>query len=140
MTGKAFMDIHATKKFVLDFGLVANSSSYVRGNENNAYQADGVYYLGPGVTPGYAVVNFAAHYDLTRHLQLAGQVDNLFDRHYYTAGQIENTPFNNQGTLTFRPFPMYTTGPEAGNFPVTNATFFAPGAPRRAWIELKLRF
>ena len=139
-SGKAFMDIQATKRLMLDFGLVANSSAYVRGNENNAYQADGVYYLGPGVTPGYAVVNFAAHYDLTKHLQLAGQVDNLFDRHYYTAGQIENTPFTNQGTLNFRPFPMYTTGPEAGNYPLQSATFFSPGAPRRAWIELKLRF
>jgi outer membrane receptor protein involved in Fe transport len=139
-SGKAFMDIHANKKFVLDLGLVANSSAYVRGNENNAYQANGVYYLGPGVSPGYAIVNFAAHYDLTRHLQLAAQVDNLLDHHYYTAGQIENTPFANNGTLTFRPFPMYTTGPEAGNYPLQSATFFAPGAPRRAWIELKLRF
>jgi hypothetical protein len=47
-------------------------SSYARGNENNAYAADGVYYLGPGVSPGYAITNFRAHYDLTRHLQLTG--------------------------------------------------------------------
>ena len=86
-SGKAFMDFQATKKFMLDLGLVANSSAYARGNENNAYQADGVYYLGPGVSPGYAVVNFAAHYDLTRHLQLGAQVDNLLDHHYYTAAR-----------------------------------------------------
>jgi outer membrane receptor protein involved in Fe transport len=139
-SGKAYVDIQATKKFILDLGLVANSSAYVRGNENNAYKADGVYYLGPGVSPGYAIVNFAAHYDLTRHLQLAGQVDNVMDHHYYTAGQIENTPFTNAGTLIFRPFPMYETGPQAGNYPLQSATFFSPGAPRRAWIELKLKF
>jgi outer membrane receptor protein involved in Fe transport len=139
-SGKAFMDFQATKKFMLDFGLIANSSAYVRGNENNAYQADGVYYLGPGVSPGYAVVNFAAHYDLTKHLQLAAQVDNLFDRHYYTAGQLENTPFTSKGTLNLQPFPAYTTGPEAGSVPLQSATFFAPGAPRRAWVELKLKF
>lgn len=139
-SGKAFMDIRATRKFILDLGLVANSSAYVRGNENNAYKADGVYYLGPGVTPGYAIFNFAAHYDLTRHLRLAVQVDNVLDRHYYTVGQIENTPFTNNGSLVFRPFPKYATGPEAGNYPLQSATFFAPGAPRRAWIELKLRF
>jgi outer membrane receptor protein involved in Fe transport len=139
-SGKAFMDIQATKKFVLDLGLVANSSTYVRGNENNAYKADGLYYLGPGVTPGYAVVNFAARYDLTKHLQLAAQVDNLFDRHYYTTGQLENTPFTNKGTLNLQPFPAYASGPEAGNYPLQSATFFAPGAPRRAWIELKLKF
>ena len=122
-TGKAYMDIQATSKFVLDLGLVANSSSYARGNENNAYQADGVYYLGPGVSPGYAIVNFAAHYDLTRHLRLSVQVDNLLDRHYYTAAQIENTPFTGSGTLRFQPFPAYTTGPEAGNYPLQSATF-----------------
>jgi outer membrane receptor protein involved in Fe transport len=86
------------------------------------------------------VVNFAAHYDLTRHLQMAVQVDNLFDHHYYTAAQIENTLFTNQGTLIFRPFPVYNAGPQAGNYPLQSATFFAPGAPRRAWVELKLKF
>jgi outer membrane receptor protein involved in Fe transport len=139
-SGKAYIDVQATSKFMFDLGLLANSSVYARGNENNAYRADGVYYLGPGVSPGYAVVNFAAHYDLTRHLRLAVQIDNLLDHHYYTAAQIENTPFTNQGTLIFQPFPAYTTGPQAGNYPLQSATFFAPGAPRRAWVELKLRF
>jgi outer membrane receptor protein involved in Fe transport len=139
-TGKAYMDIQATAKLMLDIGLVANSSSYVRGNENNAYQPDGVYYLGPGVSPGYSVINFAAHYDLTRHLQLGVQVDNLLDHHYYTAGQIENTPFNKGGGLMFQPFPAYTSGPEAGVYPLQSSTFFAPGAPIRAWVDLKLRF
>jgi outer membrane receptor protein involved in Fe transport len=139
-SGKAFLDFQATKKFMIDLGVVANSSAYARGNENNAYKADGVYYLGPGVSPGYAVVNFAAHYDLTRHLQVGVQVDNLLNHHYYTAAQIENTPFTNSGTLIFQPFPAYTTGPQAGNYPLQSATFFAPGAPIRAWVDLKLRF
>lgn len=139
-TGKAFVDVRATSKFVVGAGLVAVSSSYARGNENNAYQADGKYYLGPGISPGYAVVNAEAHYDLTRRLQLAAQVDNLFDRHYYTAAQLANTPFTNQGSLIFRPFPAYATGPQAGNFPLQSATFFSPGAPRRAWVELRLKF
>ena len=83
--GKAYVNIRITPKFVIDLNEVAVSSSYARGNENNAYQADGVYYLGPGVSPGYAVTNFLARYDLTKHLQVAVQVDNLFDRHYDTA-------------------------------------------------------
>ena len=139
-TGKAFLDFQPTAKFLIDIGVVANSSSYVRGNENNAYQPDGVYYLGPGVVPGHAIVNLSAHYDLTRHLQLAVQVDNLLDHHYYTTGQIENTPLTPSGALTFQPFPAYVAGPQAGNYPNENATFFAPGAPRRAWVELKARF
>jgi outer membrane receptor protein involved in Fe transport len=139
-TGKAFIDVQATSKLFFDFGLIANSSSYVRGNENNAYQPDGVYYLGPGVTPGYAILNLNAHYDLTRHLQLGVQVDNIADRHYYTAGQLADSLIGNNGLPVFAPFPSYTTGPQAGNAPLLNSTFFAPGAPRRAWVDLKVTF
>ncbi len=87
-TGKAHLDYQATKKLAFDLNEVVVSSSYARGNENNAYQADGVYYLGPGVSPGYAITNFRAHYDLTRHLQLAVQLDNLFNHEYYTAAWL----------------------------------------------------
>ena len=139
-TGKAFALFQATPKLALDLDLVAISSSYVRGNENNAYAADGAYYLGPGVSPGYAAVNFLGHYDLTRRLQVALQVDNLFDRHYYTGGQLANTIFNAQGKVVTQPFPAYATGPYAGNYPAESATFFTPGAPRRAWVELRFRF
>jgi outer membrane receptor protein involved in Fe transport len=138
--GKAFAEYAATKKLVFDLNEVAISSSYARGNENNAYQSDGVYYLGPGVSPGYAVTNFRAHYDLTKHFQLVLQIDNLFDRHYYTAAQLANTMLTAQGTVQTRPFPEYTTGPDAGNYPVQSVTFFTPGAPRRAWAELRIKF
>jgi outer membrane receptor protein involved in Fe transport len=139
-TGKAFVDVQATSKLAFDLDEVAVSSSYARGNENNAYEADGVYYLGPGVCPGYGVTNFRAHYDLMKHLQLAVQVDNLFNLRYYTAAQLANTGLSAQGTFLARPFPDYATGPQAGNYPLQSATFFAPGAPRRAWVELRVRF
>ena len=113
-TGKAFVQYAATKKLIFDLDEVAVSSSYARGNENNAYQSDGKYYLGPGVSPGYAVTNFRAHYDLAKHFQLALQIDNLFDRHYYTAAQLANTGFTAQGAVSTRPLPPYTSGPEAG--------------------------
>ncbi len=140
-TGKAYLDYQATKKLMFDLNEVVVSSSYARGNENNAYKADGVYYLGPGVSPGYAITNFRAHYDLTRHLQLAVQIDNLFNHEYYTAAQLSNTLLTAQGAFQSQPFPFtYTTGPYAGSSPVTSSTFFSPGAPRRAWVELRVRF
>ncbi len=139
-TGKAYLDFMITPKFVFDLNEVVISSSYARGNENNAYQADGVYYLGPGVSPGYAITNFHAHYDLTKRLQLAVQVDNIFDHHYYTAAQLANTSLTAQGAFNADPFPAYTTGPYAGSAPVPSATFFTPGAPRRAWVELNIKF
>ena len=135
-TGKFFADVQATSKLVFDLGLVATSSSYARGNENNAYRADGKYYLGPGVSPGYAVANLAAHYDLSRRLQLALQIDNVLDRHYDTAAQLATTGFTGLGTYIARPFPANSSG----DFPLQHATFFAPGAPRRAWVGIRIRF
>ncbi|HYA18039.1 MAG TPA: TonB-dependent receptor, partial [Bryobacteraceae bacterium] len=139
-SGKAYMDIRATSRLMFDLAEVIASSEYARGNENNAYKADGVYYLGPGIIPGYAITNLRAHYDLTKRLQLALEIDNLFNHHYYTAGQLANTGLTAQGTVTTRPFPEYTTGPYAGNYPAQSVIFYAPGAPLRAWVELRLRF
>jgi len=138
--GKAFAEYAPIKKLVFDLSEMAISSSYARGNENNAYQSDGLYYLGPGVSPGYAVTNFKAHYDLTKHIQLVVQIDNLFNKEYYTGAQLANTVLTAQGAVQTRPFPEYTTGPAAGNFPVQSVTFFTPGAPRRTWAELRFRF
>jgi outer membrane receptor protein involved in Fe transport len=139
-SGKAHAEYQATKRLAFDLSEVVVSSSYARGNENNAYKADGVYYLGPGVSPGYAVTNFRAHYDLSRHFLVALQIDNLFNKEYYTAAQLADTGFNAQGAVSVRPLPEYTTGPAAGTYPAQAVTFFAPGAPRRAWAELKYKF
>ena len=138
--GKVYAAIQATSRLSFAFNEVAVSSSYSRGNENNAYKADGKYYLGPGVSPGHAVTNFLARYDLSKHFQLLFQVDNVFNLHYYTAAQLANTGLTSQGTFLARPFPAYTTGPQAGNYPLQSAAFFSPGAPRRAWVELRINF
>lgn len=139
-TGKAYAIWQATSKLMFEMSEVIASSSYARGNENNAYSADGVYYLGPGVSPGYAITNVRVHYDLTHHFQLALQIDNLFNHKYDTAAWLSNTELTAQGAIQSLPFPAYTDGPYEGNAAAQSATFFAPGAPRRAWIELKVRF
>ena len=139
-TGKAYAIWQATHKLMCEMNEVIVSSSYARGNENNAYSADGVYYLGPGVSPGYAIANFRAHYDLSRHFQLALQIDNLFNHEYYTAAWLSNTVLTAQGAFQSLPFAAYASGPYAGNTPSQSATFFAPGAPRRAWVELRVKF
>ncbi len=139
-TGKAYTLWQPTPKLMFEMNEVIASSSYARGNENNAYQADGLYYLGPGVSPGYAITNFRAHYDLTRHLQLAVQIDNLFNHEYYTAAWLSNTELTAQGAIQSLPFPAYIAGPYVGNAAAQSATFFSPGAPRRAWVELRVKF
>lgn len=139
-TGKGYVVFQATNKLVFDADEVVASSAYARGNENNAYQADGVYYLGPGVSPGYAITDFRAHYDLTKHVQLGIEIDNLFNKHYDTAAQLANTAFNGAGAVQSLPFPAYTAGPYAGSAPAQSVTFFAPGAPRITWGYLNLKW
>jgi outer membrane receptor protein involved in Fe transport len=139
-TGKAYAIWQATHRLMFEMNEVVASSSYARGNENNAYTADGVYYIGPGVSPGYAITNFRAHYDITRHFQLALQIDNLFNHEYYTAAWLSNTVLTGQGAFQSLPFPAFADGPYAGNVPSQSVTFFAPGPPRRAWVELRVKF
>ncbi len=139
-SGKAFLDFQATPKLGFDLDEVAISSSYARGNENNAYQTDGLYYLGPGVSPGYAITNFRARYSLTKRLELGVQIDNLWNHKYYTAAWLSNTALSSTGAIQSLPFSAYNAGPYAGNAPAQSVTFFSPGPPRRAWVDLGFKF
>ena len=134
-TLKAYADIQVTSRFSLDVNLIAVSSSFARGNENNRHEPDGEYYLGPGEAPGYAIVNLGGTYRLTRWLQAIAQVNNLFDRRYYTAGQLGPLAFTDTGAFIARPFPVVD-----GEFPVRHSTFFAPGAPLRMWAGARVTF
>ena len=53
---KAYADVPVGSRLSIDVDIVAVSSSYARGNENNRHEPDGTYYLGSGSVPGYAVV------------------------------------------------------------------------------------
>jgi outer membrane receptor protein involved in Fe transport len=132
---KSYLEFEPSSKIALDLDFIAVGRSFARGNENNLDQPDGVYYLGPGDSPGYGVVNLGGHYQLRKRIQLFAQIDNLLDHHYYTAAQLGPSPYDNQGNFIARPFP-----PVAGEFPIRTTTFFAPGAPIGVWGGLRLRF
>jgi outer membrane receptor protein involved in Fe transport len=132
---KAYADVDVTSKLVVNLGLFAAARSYARGNENNLHQPDGMYYLGPGTSPGYAVVNGRARYQITPHVELFVRADNLLNRRYYTAAQLGHTGFTADGRFAARPLPAVD-----GDFPVPQSTFFAPGAPRGVWGGMRLRF
>jgi outer membrane receptor protein involved in Fe transport len=132
---KAYADVAVTKRFNVDLSLLAVSSALARGNENNLHQADGVYYLGPGRSGGYSVVNLGAKYQLQKHAQLFVQVNNLLNHRYYTGAQIGVTGITAQGTYLARPFPAV-----AGEYPQISSTFLAPGAPIGAWAGIRVSF
>lgn len=132
---KVYAEVQVTGALGVDVDLMALSGVVARGNENGHHEADRVYYLGPGGTEPYTVVNLGARYALTRWLTITGQVNNLFDRRYSTAALLGSTAFTAAGTFVARPFP-----PVGGEFPLTHSTFYAPGAPIRAWAGLRVRF
>jgi outer membrane receptor protein involved in Fe transport len=127
--------LQVTSALAVDIDMAGVSSSFARGNENNEHQPDGTYYLGPGTSPGYAVVNLGTRYTVTRWLQVLGQVNNLFDRRYYTGAQLGPLGFTDSGAFVARPLPAI-----GGAFPVRHSTFFAPGAPIRGWMGMRLTF
>src|SRR5262249_3762632 len=94
---KAYADIPLGTKLSFDIDLLAVSSSFARGNENNLHEPDGTYYLGSGSVPGYATVNLGVTYRLKPWWHLVGQITNLFDRTYYTAGQLGPFGFTDSG-------------------------------------------
>lgn len=132
---KAYADLQVTSKFLLNLGVVGISSSFARGNENNQHKPDGRYYLGEGTSPGYAVANLGARYQIHSRVQLFVQVNNLFNRRYYSGAQLGPTGFTAAGNFIARPFPAIN-----GEFPLQGVTFYAPGAPRGAWTGLRFRF
>ena len=127
--------MQATTKLSLDVDVLGVSSSLARGNENGAHEPDGAYYLGSGDSPGYVVVNLGARYHVGSRLQLFAELNNVFDRKYYTAAQLGPTAFTATGAFSARPFPAIN-----GEFPVQQTTFFAPGAPRAVFVGTRLTF
>ena len=63
-------------------------------------------------------------------MQIVAQINNLFDRRYYTAGQLGALGFTDSGAFIARPVPAAN-----GDFPVRHATFYATGAPVRMWVD-----
>ena len=133
-TLKAFAEIQATSRLAVNLDLVAASNTFARGNENNRHQPDGTYYLGPGTSDAYGVVNLGMRYRLTKQLELTGQVNNVFDHHYSSAAQLGPTGFTSTGNFIARPLPAI-----GSEFPLVNATFYAPGSPTTAWVGLRFR-
>ena len=129
---KASADYRLTPALSLGADMVAVSGAFARGNENNQHQADGSTYLGPGRSGGYALMNLGARYEMSRGLQLFGQINNLFDRQYATAAQLGATAFSAGGSVVTRPF-----GQVGGDYPQVGSTFYAPGAPRTFWVGLR---
>jgi outer membrane receptor protein involved in Fe transport len=113
-------------------GLGGVGQSFARGNENNLGRPGGIRYLRPGFSPGYGMVNLAAHYGV----QLFLQINNLLNHRYYTAAQLGSSPFDSVGNFIARPLGQKSDG----DFPIRCSTFFVPGAPIGIWGGIRFAF
>ncbi|PKO49435.1 MAG: hypothetical protein CVU31_00320 [Betaproteobacteria bacterium HGW-Betaproteobacteria-4] len=82
---------------------------------------------GPGKIPGYAILNLNAEAKLGDGWQMFAKVNNVFDKHYATAGALAENPFVG-GSFQADPGNWY------------RETFIAPGTPRSAWLGVRYVF
>jgi len=116
-------DYSPNDRWRLSAEAVAFSRQFVRGNENNAHQAGGNF-LGSGEVAGYGVLNLAARVKLDRGWELTTRINNVFDRHYASAGALGINPFDANG------------GFQTNSDDWTHETFTTPSAPRAVYLTL----
>ncbi len=108
-------------QFTVGLTMVANTSVYARGDENNKDDN--------GKVPGYAVFNLDANWQFNDSWRLFAKVNNLFDRDYATMGVLGQNAFTGGGR-TFNADPTQWT----------NEQFRSPGSPLAGWIGLRYEF
>lgn len=133
---KLFAQWQVLPSLSLSADLMAMEGVFARGNENNAHEPDGVYYLGDGSTAGFSVVNLGADWQPLQDLNVFLQVNNLYDHEYATAAQLGAVGITPANSFQARPFPANAVGER----PLQHSTYYAPGAPRTAWLGMRYRF
>lgn len=126
-TFKLTADLQVTPSWNMGLQVRAQSSQYVRGNENNAHQADGVDFQGTGRVAGFGVLDLTTRWKLRPGWELFAKVSNVFDRRHSTGGQLGENAFDANGALQ---------APADWR----QEQFVAPGAPRAAWVGLRVQF
>lgn len=155
------LDYGLTRNLKIGGNMVARSSSFLRGNENNLHQDSGTdqqigqyycaesnidtdrceqYYQTPVVrgrafTEKGSVPAFAV-FSLNAswrfsHFTMSALINNLFDNEYYTAGRLGVNPFS--------PSTIGAIGASGWNYNSSewqNSTLVGPGGPRGLWLTL----
>jgi outer membrane receptor protein involved in Fe transport len=113
--------------------LLAFSSQYMRGNENNKHQENSALCAsdgdevncGKGKIAGYAIVNLDSQYNVGKGWKLFAKAINIFDQDYASVGRLGISRFDSAGVWR-------TDG--------IGSAFVAPGAPRAGWIGVRYEF
>ena len=106
--GKAGVTVNATDRLQIGFDVQAQSGVFLRGDEAN---------LLPEV-PAFVRADVRARMQVTRHVAVTGQVQNLFDARFATFGVLG----------------------DASLVGSSDQRFYSPGAPRGAWAGVEVAF
>lgn len=141
-----------TPQWMVGLNMVMHSEAFVRGNENNKHKAGPASSIigpfcngqlcelsradfGPGKTAGYTVFNFRTSYKLNPEWTLGLQVNNIFDKEYFSAGRL--------GLNAFSPSINGAIGASGFNYNSSEwqgTSFLGTGAPRAAFFTLTYQF
>jgi outer membrane receptor protein involved in Fe transport len=131
---KLRMQYAMTPNWTVGSNVNAFSSVYMRGNENNAHDANGENAEGEqiaasGKVKGYAVVNMDTRYKLNNSgWQVFAKASNIFNKKYATGGMLGENWFEvDGGVASF-------SGSGEGDRQLM------VGAPRAAWIGMRYDF
>ena len=123
----------ATPDWSFGGNLVAYSSQYVWGNENNRHQANSAACgaantsnpaCGDGKLDAYFVVNLDTQYNIGKGWKAFAKATNVFDHEYDMSGRLAETAFTSAGVF----------GTE------TRQLGLLPGSPRAGWIGFRYEF
>ena len=121
-TLKIRLGYEITQVWSVGSNIVATSSQYPRGDENNQ-DAN-------GKVPGYTVVNLDTHYTFNSNWKAFAKMTNVFDRNYSTFGLLGTNEFTGSGN-------SFSSNPATWN---NNDQFRTPGAPRAGWVGITYEF
>ena len=121
-TIKVRLDYEISSAWSAGSNIVATSSQYARGDENNQDVN--------GTIPGYTVVNLDTRYILSKNWKLFANLINVFDQNYSTFGLLGSNEFTGAGN-------SFSPNPATWN---NNDQFRTPAAPRAGWVGVTCEF
>lgn len=134
-----------TPKYNSGLQLISVGSSYARGNENNMHQSgveneSGVTSYGSGKVPAYTVFNWVGTYQETAQLTYFSNITNLFDRKYYTSGQLGPAAFTANGGYNNGGCDGVNWNPTTHEGACVGGMMYSSGAPRTIYVGVRYMF
>src|SRR5690606_23718094 len=114
---KVSADFRVTDNWTIGGTVLSCSDSYVHGNENNRHDEN-------GKVDGYSILNLTTSYRLGQQWELFARINNVFDKEYATTGILAENSFGANGAFL-----------DPADW--EDEVFYAPGAPRSAWIGVR---